>query len=73
METLWTVTISFVVCTLGIVAVGLYSARFASRLTSDYLLARKGLGPWVTAISATASCGKGRHLQAQSPERLQDL
>ena len=52
-------TISFVVYTLAIVLVGLYSAKFASRSTSDYLLARKGLGPWVAAISASASSESG--------------
>ncbi len=59
METPWSVTISFVVYTAGIVLVGLYSARFASRSTSDYLLARKGLGAWVTAVSASASSESG--------------
>lgn len=59
METPWSVTISFVVYTVGIVVVGLYSARFASRSTSDYLLARKGLGAWVTAVSASASSESG--------------
>jgi len=53
------VTISFVIYTLGIVLVGLYSAKFATRSTSDYLLARKGLGAWVTAISASASSESG--------------
>ncbi len=59
METQLTVSISFIVYTLGIVLVGLYSARFSSRSTSDYLLAGKGLGPWVTAISASASSESG--------------
>ncbi len=59
METPWSVTISFVVYTAGIVFVGLYSARYASRSTSDYLLARKGLGAWVTAVSASASSESG--------------
>ncbi len=58
-ETPWSVTLSFVIYTVGIVLVGLYSARFASRSTSDYLLARKGLGSWVTAISASASSESG--------------
>lgn len=59
METPLSVTISFSVYTLGIVAVGLYAAVYASRSTSDYLLAGKGLGPWVTAISASASSESG--------------
>jgi len=59
MESSLALTISFIVYTVGIIAVGLYSARFASRSTSDYLLARKGLGAWVTAISASASSESG--------------
>jgi sodium/proline symporter len=55
----WTLIISFSVYTLAIVSVGLYSAKFASRSTSDYLLARKGLGGWVTALSASASSESG--------------
>ncbi len=58
-QTPWSVTISFTLYTLGIVLVGLYSARFASRSTADYLLARKGLGSWVTAVSASASSESG--------------
>jgi sodium/proline symporter len=54
-----TLTISFIVYTLAIVLVGLYSAKFASRSTSDYLLARKGLSAWVTALSASASSESG--------------
>ncbi|HEY5648182.1 MAG TPA: sodium/proline symporter [Nitrospiria bacterium] len=59
METPASVTVSFVLYTLAIVGVGLYSARFASRSTSDYLLAKKGLGPWVAAVSASASSESG--------------
>ncbi len=58
-QTPWSVTLSFTLYTLGIVVVGLYSARFASRSTADYLLARKGLGSWVTAVSASASSESG--------------
>ncbi|MFQ5779200.1 MAG: sodium/proline symporter [Nitrospiria bacterium] len=59
LETPLTVSISFILYTIGIVLVGLYSAKFASRSTADYLLARKGLGPWVTALSASASSESG--------------
>lgn len=38
---------------------GLYSAKLASHSTSDYLLAGKGLGSWVTAVSASASSESG--------------
>jgi sodium/proline symporter len=59
MEVSWSLTLSFIIYTLAIVAVGLYSARYASRSTADYLLARKGLGAWVTALSASASSESG--------------
>ena len=59
MDSSLAVTISFIVYTVGIVFVGLYSAKFASRSTSDYLLASKGLGGWVTALSASASSESG--------------
>ncbi len=59
MTTPSTLTISFIVYTVGIVLVGLYTAKYASRSTSDYLLAGKGLGAWVTALSASASSESG--------------
>ena len=59
MDSSLTVTISFIIYTVGIVLVGLYAAKFASRSTSDYLLASKGLGAWVTALSASASSESG--------------
>jgi sodium/proline symporter len=59
MEAHWTVTVSFLIYTVGIILVGLYSARFASRSTADYLLAGKQLGSWVTGLSASASSESG--------------
>lgn len=59
MEVSWTLTVSFILYTVAIVTVGLYSAKYASRSTADYLLARKGLGAWVTALSASASSESG--------------
>lgn len=59
METPLSVTLSFVLYTLGIVLVGLYSARYASRSTADYLVARRELGSWLTALSASASSESG--------------
>ncbi len=53
METPWTITASFTIYTLGIVFVGLHSARYAKHSTSDYLLAGKGLNSWVTALSSS--------------------
>jgi len=50
---------SFAVYTLGIVGVGLYSARFARRSDEDYFLAGRSLGGWVAALSASASSESG--------------
>ena len=47
--------ISFALYTLAIVAIGIYSARFAQRSDEDYFLAGRKLGPWVAALSASAS------------------
>ncbi len=51
--------VSFAVYTLGIVVVGIYSARFARRSDEDYFLAGRSLGSWVAALSASASSESG--------------
>ncbi len=51
--------VSFAVYTLLIVAIGLYSARYARRSDEDYFLAGRALGPWVAALSASASSESG--------------
>jgi sodium/proline symporter len=51
--------VSFAVYTLVIVAVGVWSARYAARSNEDYFLAGRGLGPWVAALSASASSESG--------------
>ena len=53
------VAISFTLYTLGIIALGLYSARFARNTDSDFFLARRGLGAWVAALSSSASAESG--------------
>lgn len=53
------VAISFVVYTLAIGLLGIYSARFAKPTDSDFLLADRGLGPWVAGLSAAASAESG--------------
>ncbi|MCK4341777.1 MAG: sodium/proline symporter [Phycisphaerae bacterium] len=53
------VVISFAVYTLAIVVLGLYSARFARRSNEDFFLAGRSLGPWVGALSASASSESG--------------
>ena len=40
-------------------AFGIYSARFAHHTSSDFFLARRGLGAWVAALSASASAESG--------------
>jgi sodium/proline symporter len=54
-----TFAIAFAVYTLLIVAVGVYSARYARRSDEDYFLAGRSLGSWVAALSASASSESG--------------
>jgi sodium/proline symporter len=51
--------VSFTVYTLVIVAIGIYSARYARRSDEDFFLAGRSLGPWVAALSASASSESG--------------
>ncbi len=53
------VVVSFTIYTLVIVLIGLYSARFARRSNEDFFLAGRSLGPWVAALSASASSESG--------------
>ncbi len=50
---------SFALYTSVIVLIGLYSARFARRSDEDFFLAGRSLGPWVGALSASASSESG--------------
>ena len=50
---------SFAVYTLLIVAIGVYSAKFARKSDEDYFLAGRSLGPWLAALSASASSESG--------------
>jgi len=50
---------SFAAYTLGIVVVGLYSARYARRSDEDYFLAGRSLGGWLGGLSASASSESG--------------
>jgi len=52
-------TISFIMCTVFIVGVGLLSARRSTGTDEDYFLAGRKLGPWVAALSASASGSSG--------------
>ena len=53
------VAVSFVVYTVAIVGLGLYSARFSKQTAVDFFLADRGLGAWVAAISSSASAESG--------------
>ncbi len=51
--------ISFAVYTLLIVGLGLLSARRATDTDEDYYLGGRSLGPWMAALSASASAESG--------------
>ena len=53
------VIVSFAAYTLFIVLIGLYSARYARNSDEDFFLAGRSLGPWVAALSASASSESG--------------
>lgn len=53
------VGISFAVYTLLTVLIGIWSARYSRRSSEDFLLANRGLGAWVAALSASASAESG--------------
>ena len=50
---------AFALYTLAIVAIGLWSARFAKRSDEDFFLAGRSLNSWVAALSASASSESG--------------
>ncbi|HJN79828.1 MAG: hypothetical protein CMJ63_03465, partial [Planctomycetaceae bacterium] len=52
-------TVSFVLYTLLVVGVGLWSARRAGRSDEEYFLAGRSLGPWIASLSASASSESG--------------
>jgi sodium/proline symporter len=51
--------ISFIVYSAGIIFLGLYSTRLRKKTTDDFILANRELGPWATALSASASAESG--------------
>jgi sodium/proline symporter len=55
-----TVTVvSFGLCLLGFVAVGLLSARHRQPTTEDYLVAGRSVSPWLAALSSVATNNSG--------------
>ena len=57
-DNLWLI-LSFVIYTAGIVAIGLYSSKLRKRTSDDFVLANRELGPWASALSASASSESG--------------
>jgi sodium/proline symporter len=53
------VAVSFAAYTIGIIAIGLYAARYARRSDEDFFLAGRSLGGWIAALSASASSESG--------------
>lgn len=59
METNLLLIISFIVYSAGIVLIGVYSTRRKKQTADDFVLANRELGPWVSALSASASAESG--------------
>jgi sodium/proline symporter len=53
------IAISFGIYTLAVMAFGIYSARLGKSTSSDFFLADRGLGAWVSALSGAASAESG--------------
>ena len=53
------VVISFILCLLLFLGVGISSARRRKNTSDDYLLASRSVGPWVVALSADATNNSG--------------
>ena len=54
-----TIAISFALYTFGVLAVGLYSARYGCASSADFFLANRRMGAWVAALSSSASGESG--------------
>ncbi len=50
---------SFVIYTIGIIGIGLYSSKLRKQTSDDFVLANRELGPWASALSASASSESG--------------
>jgi sodium/proline symporter len=53
------IAVSFVIFLLLFTGIGLYSATQKQNTTADYLLANRGVGPWLTGLSAFATAHSG--------------
>ncbi|MCK4856823.1 MAG: sodium/proline symporter, partial [candidate division Zixibacteria bacterium] len=59
MDSSFVLAASFVVYTAGIIIIGIYSTRRRKRTEDDFVLANRELGPWASALSASASAESG--------------
>ena len=59
MESNTVVAISFIVYSLFIIGIGLYTTRMRKKTGDDFVLANRELGPWASALSASASAESG--------------
>ena len=53
------IIISFIFFSLLITVVGIFSAKYKTNTTSDYLLASRNVNPWLTALSAMSTGQSG--------------
>ena len=53
------IAVSFILYTLLVLSLGLYTARFVKHSSADFFLAGRGLGAWLAGLSTTASAESG--------------
>jgi sodium/proline symporter len=58
-ETNFVLVVSFIIYTGIIIVTGIYSTKLRKRTEDDFVLASRELGPWVSALSASASAESG--------------
>ncbi|MCH7753774.1 sodium/proline symporter [candidate division KSB1 bacterium] len=59
MDSQTVIAISFIVYSLFIVGVGLYTTKLKKKSSDDFVLAGRELGPWTSSLSASASAESG--------------
>ena len=52
-------TLSFIVCLLSFLAIGIYSSTRKKPTTEDYLLASREVSPWLIGLSAVSTANSG--------------
>lgn len=53
------IMVSFLVFILGFALIGISASRWSKRSTTDYLVAGRGVSPWLTALSSMATNNSG--------------